>query len=72
MRRGNRAGDAAPVDDVAPAFRLHSGRPGAMHFEGQRLRVGEVVNLSRTQYEAWKDRFSPIDAEITEEAEVTS
>lgn len=43
----------------------YSGRPGAMHFEGRRLRVGEVVSLTRAQFEAWRDRFSPLDSEVT-------
>lgn len=50
-----------------PAPFRYSGRPGAMHFEGRRLRRGEVVSLTRAQYEAWRDRFSPLDTEVTEE-----
>lgn len=45
----------------------YSGRPGAMVFEGRRLRRGDVVSLSRSQYEAWKDRFTTLDSEVSEE-----
>lgn len=45
----------------------YSGRPGAMVWAGRRLRRGEVVSLSRSQWEAWRDRFSPLDSEVGEE-----
>jgi hypothetical protein len=38
-------------------------RSGAMIFDGRRLRVGEVVNLTRSQYEAWRDKFIPVETE---------
>lgn len=55
---------------VWPAPFRYTGPPGAMRFENRRLRRGEVVNLTRAQYDAWKDRFESL-TEATEEVEAS-
>ncbi len=44
--------------DWPSSFR-YTGQPGTMHFDGRTLRRGEVVKLSRGQWEAWSDKFEP-------------
>lgn len=40
-----------------PVPARYTGLPGTMHFDGRRLRRGDVVRLSRSQWEAWSDKF---------------
>lgn len=52
------------MDDVTwPAPARYIGRPGFTVIEGQRLKPGDVVSLTREQFRAFADRFALVEQE---------
>lgn len=43
-----------------PAPHRYTGLPGTMTFDGRKLRRGDVVTLTRSQAEAWADKFEMV------------
>jgi hypothetical protein len=53
-----------------PAPHRYIGQPGTMTFDGRKLRRGDVVHLSRSQADAWADKFEMAsEVEASGEAE---
>ena len=43
-----------------PATFTFTGRPGTTRIDGRVLRRGDIVALSRAQYDAWSDKFAAV------------
>jgi hypothetical protein len=58
------AGETALRAISWPAPFVFTGRPGTMRFDGRVLRRGDIVHLTRAQFEAFADKVSPVGEEI--------
>ena len=59
------AAEVARRSTVWPAKFVYVGEPGRAEIDGRLLRVGDVVELTEGQADAWADRFSRVVDEET-------